>query len=670
MDKSVRTHFIVLFLAAAMLLVAASFITTQTAYADNTLNVKWDTTKDSSGVVTNVKLKWDNVTGLAYMIEIKRDGKIIKQEQVTSNPYDCTSLILNNYDCGEYEATVMGSMSGGAIFSEAAPLKMYRVTIDTQGHGDDVVLKNVLTGTSAFTAIKNGYIDKLGQGAFPVEFYENGQALIGVNLYSKDHYSNMADMSERMLYSLPLGGINASIGGNVKVYAIWFDVIDKVDLTVEPPACGDTTDTTKNSKEEWNWDSQTNPPVLSVPEGSPYHFDSAGNKGSWDATEEGKEPFRGTFEAGKSYWFDTYLESDYGYVFPGQSDGIDIDVNMTGGTFSQWFNDDYCFDGDGGKVTLYGKWLDPDEYYGTTPLYITGKVAVTHEFGDWQPKDADEHIRYCGSNQYHSETEAHNWDDGKVTTPVTLESDGVMTYTCEKCKLVRTETIPNSNMIGLVDIGNVWTNLDLIHDAAFTAEINPDGVYKGTRLQDMMMITDETWESTDGTSTVSISAPGKLMADKTYKYTVEVTAKGDYIFGEGFDFIYGGSPVDSADITFSANHKKVNISGFVPDATLQKLAGPLTLKAKTATVKYSKLKKKTQTLGFSKAVKVSNVKGTLSYAKATGNKKITINKKTGKITVKKGLKKGTYKVKAKVTDSGNNVYKKTTKSVTFKVRVK
>ena len=64
------------------------------------------------------------------------------------------------------------------------------------------------------------------------------------------------------------------------------------------------------------------------------------------------------------------------------------------------------------------------------------------------------------------------------------------------------------------------------------------------------------------------------------------------------------------------------------------------------------------------------MKGTLSYAKATGNKKITINKKTGKITVKKGLKKGTYKVKAKVTDSGNNVYKKTTKSVTFKVRVK
>jgi len=95
MDKSVRTHFIVLFLAAAMLLVAASFITTQTAYADNTLNVKWDTTKDSSGVVTNVKLKWDNVTGLTYMIEIQRDGKIIKQEQVTSTPYDCTSLILN-----------------------------------------------------------------------------------------------------------------------------------------------------------------------------------------------------------------------------------------------------------------------------------------------------------------------------------------------------------------------------------------------------------------------------------------------------------------------------------------------------------------------------------------------------------------------------------------------
>ena len=51
-------------------------------------------------------------------------------------------------------------------------------------------------------------------------------------------------------------------------------------------------------------------------------------------------------------------------------------------------------------------------------------------------------------------------------------------------------------------------------------------------------------------------------------------------------------------------------------------------------------------------------------------KKIVINSKTGNITVKKGLKKGTYKVKVKVTAAGNTDYKKVTKTVTFKIKVK
>ena len=40
----------------------------------------------------------------------------------------------------------------------------------------------------------------------------------------------------------------------------------------------------------------------------------------------------------------------------------------------------------------------------------------------------------------------------------------------------------------------------------------------------------------------------------------------------------------------------------------------------------------------------------------------------GKVTVKKGLKKGTYKVKVKA--AGNKNYKAATKTVTFKIKVK
>ena len=98
----------------------------------------------------------------------------------------------------------------------------------------------------------------------------------------------------------------------------------------------------------------------------------------------------------------------------------------------------------------------------------------------------------------------------------------------------------------------------------------------------------------------------------------------------------------------------------------------LAVKGKTATVKYKKLKKKAQSLNVSKVIKVTNKgQGTISYAKASGNKKITINKKTGKVTVKKGLKKGTYKVRVKVRAAGAGIYNASAwKNVTIKIRVK
>lgn len=101
-----------------------------------------------------------------------------------------------------------------------------------------------------------------------------------------------------------------------------------------------------------------------------------------------------------------------------------------------------------------------------------------------------------------------------------------------------------------------------------------------------------------------------------------------------------------------------------------KKANPLTVKGKTVKVKYSKLRKKTQTIARTKAITVSKNQGTVTYAKVKGNKKITVDKKTGKIKVKKGLKKGTYKVKIKVTAAGNSWYKKATKTVTVKIKVK
>jgi hypothetical protein len=103
-----------------------------------------------------------------------------------------------------------------------------------------------------------------------------------------------------------------------------------------------------------------------------------------------------------------------------------------------------------------------------------------------------------------------------------------------------------------------------------------------------------------------------------------------------------------------------------------KASNTLSVKPKTATVKYKKLKKKNQTLSIFKVLTFkSGGQGTKTYAKVSGNKKITINKSTGKITVKKKLKKGTYKVKIKVKAAGNTNYMPSGwKTVTVRIKVK
>ncbi len=102
---------------------------------------------------------------------------------------------------------------------------------------------------------------------------------------------------------------------------------------------------------------------------------------------------------------------------------------------------------------------------------------------------------------------------------------------------------------------------------------------------------------------------------------------------------------------------------------INKAANTLSAKGKKPSVKAAKLKKKNQTVKRAKALAVRNAQGAVTYKKTKGNRKITVTK-NGNITVKKGLKKGTYKVKIKITAAGNANYKKANKTVTVKIKVK
>ena len=92
-----------------------------------------------------------------------------------------------------------------------------------------------------------------------------------------------------------------------------------------------------------------------------------------------------------------------------------------------------------------------------------------------------------------------------------------------------------------------------------------------------------------------------------------------------------------------------------------------------AAVKYARLKKKAQYISAKKAFVVKDPVGKVTYkltkkdSKAKNKIKVS---SAGKITVAKGLKKGTYNIKVKVTAAGNSYYKSKSKTVTLKIVVK
>jgi hypothetical protein len=127
-----------------------------------------------------------------------------------------------------------------------------------------------------------------------------------------------------------------------------------------------------------------------------------------------------------------------------------------------------------------------------------------------------------------------------------------------------------------------------------------------------------------------------------------------------------------ATITISAK-KSANTKAATKKITVVvKNANTLSAKAKKKTVsaKLASVSKKALTL--TNNIKVSKSKGKVSYKNVSTNKTVKkwkLNKKTGKLTIPKGTKKGTYIIKVKVTAAGTSTYAAGSKTVTYKVKV-
>lgn len=115
----------------------------------------------------------------------------------------------------------------------------------------------------------------------------------------------------------------------------------------------------------------------------------------------------------------------------------------------------------------------------------------------------------------------------------------------------------------------------------------------------------------------------------------------------------------AATSTYNAGSKVVTVKVTKPAPTIK-------VKKTSATMKASALKKKAQGVSLSAT---ANSKGKIKFKKVSGSKQISVNSK-GKVTVKKGTKKGTYKVKVKVTAAAKGKYASGSKTVTVTVKVK
>lgn len=103
---------------------------------------------------------------------------------------------------------------------------------------------------------------------------------------------------------------------------------------------------------------------------------------------------------------------------------------------------------------------------------------------------------------------------------------------------------------------------------------------------------------------------------------------------------------------------------------INKAPASLRIITSTASVKKSKLKKKAQKVSLNKVMTLSGGYGPVTYVKAGGSKKLSINRTSGKITVKKKTKKGKYKLRVRVNAAGDRNHEAAEKTVTVTIRVK
>ena len=341
-----------------------------------------------------------------------------------------------------------------------------------------------------------------------------------------------------------------------------------------------------------------------------------------------------------SGWFAKVFKEDASYT----ASAINEDLSMVGGAYETTLSD--------GDQLDYWKYVDTTGYSDTLTAFpekeITAKVGEEIEL---QVKG----IGWGGSAPiYKAEGEDFTlalYDNDGVLTSIegaVMDKDGIIKA---KFDAVGEYYISASGKIGTNDyFGNPTTAVGVLPWAKVTVTPAVD--------LSVAKIKANTATYTGGklTPDVTVTLDGNTVDSKYY----DVSFENNINVGTGKVIVVGKNGYYGKALgTFTIEKASQTIKSVQP---LKK-----TYKASKKTKKLAK--KKTFRL---EAVSTGDSKVSVTFAKANkaGGKKIKISK-TGKVTVKKGLKKGTYKVKVKMNKAGNQNYNAAkTVSKTLKITIK
>jgi hypothetical protein len=288
---------------------------------------------------------------------------------------------------------------------------------------------------------------------------------------------------------------------------------------------------------------------------------------------------------------------------------------------------------------------------GLKNIYYSGTEADWNEIniGDYNIclTNATIYYNFAGSEPEH----VHFYSD-EITTVATCGTDGIRTYNCS-CGEFYTEVVPATGE-------HTWNSGKVKKNPSITetgAKIYTCSVCKKTKKETIPKLTKTALNK----ATVTLAKTSVTYTGKAQKPTVTVKITGVTVPSSQYTVSYSNNTkAGTAKVTIKAATNATYVSGNVTKTfTITKAANTLTVSPTSKSLTVAKCKKQAQTF----TIKVKNAKGTVSY-KSSKTKYVTVSK--GKVTVKKGTPKGTYKVT--VTAKGNSNYKSGSKKVTITVK--